>query len=86
MGLEYSRTQFGETYSTAYLEISEYLIRVDDNTGYFEFKVYDTDSKTHLLKTERVDITWDTITTSNTAEDQAYEYITGSMTEYSSAT
>ena len=86
MGLEYSRTQFGETYSEAYLEVSEYFIKVESNKVYFEFKVYDTDSKTHLLATERVDIEWDTITTSNTAEDQAYAYITGSISEYSSAT
>ena len=85
MGLEYSRTQFGETYSQAYLEVSEYVINSDD-TGYFEFIVYDTDSKTHLLAVESVNpFTWDTISTTNTAEDQAYAYITGSMTEYSSA-
>ena len=86
MALQYSKTKFGETFSTAYVKVTRININFSrtENRCTAEYVIRPNSTNFEIMETGQVSFQLDDMSTT-TPEQQVYNYLTGSVSEFSSA-
>ena len=87
MPLQYSTTKFGTTFSTAYVKETKLVINFGrtETTGYAEYVIRPNSSNNEVMETRLQSMEFSDISTTD-PETQVYNYLTGSVAEFSGAT
>jgi len=86
MALQYSKTKFGETFSTAYVKVTRLSINFSRTETHCvaEYVIRPSNANFEVMETRQIqfELTDMSVTT---PEQQAYNYLTTNVSEFSSA-
>ena len=86
MALQYSKTKFGETFSTAYVKVARININFSRTENYCtaEYVVRPTSTNFETMETGQVSFQLTDMSVT-TPEQQVYNYLTSNVSEFSGA-
>ena len=86
MPLQYSKTKFGNTFSTAYVKVTNISINFGrtETRGVATYKVQGSSTESEAMEVGQVEMEFEMGTLN--PEQQVYNYLTGSVAEFSGAT